>query len=187
MLTPVPAPANSADVVRELQMQLAALTTRVEIIEQRQPLAPILADSAGTRNEMQALTARVEVLELALTTVPTLRPQGTNTGVDSSADTQPTPVGRGADMTLTAADRGADTAPTGADTPAVPRKGHRLGPLRQQILDVLQAHPDGLRAEEIRVHMQAQRPIGDTLAGMVRAGIIIAQGRGPQRRYVVAE
>jgi hypothetical protein len=113
MLTPVPTPADSADVVRELQMQLAALTTRVEIIEQRQPLAPIRADSAGTRNEMQALTARVEVLELALTTVPTPRPQGTNTGVDSSADTPPTPVGRGADRTLTAADRGADTAPTG--------------------------------------------------------------------------
>jgi|RhiMetStandDraft_8_1073273.scaffolds.fasta_scaffold25268_1 hypothetical protein len=78
-------------------------------------------------------------------------------------------------------------AATAADTPAPRRQsGRPSGPLRQQILDVLQAHPAGLRADEIRVHMQAQRPIGDTLAGMVRGGVITAQGRGAQRRYVVA-
>jgi hypothetical protein len=81
----------------------------------------------------------------------------------------------------------ADPAPTGADTPAVPRKGRRPGPLRQQILDVLQAHPEGLPAEEIRVYVQAQRLIGDTLQGMVKGGVITAQGRGPARQYVVAE
>jgi hypothetical protein len=84
-------------------------------------------------------------------------------------------------------DSPADPAPTGADTPAVPRKGRRPGPRRQQILDVLQAHPEGLRAEEIRVYVQAPRPIGDTLQGMVKGGVITGQGRGPQRRYVVAE
>jgi hypothetical protein len=61
------------------------------------------------------------------------------------------------------------------------------GPLRQQILKVLRAHPEGLRAEEIRIYVQAHRPIGDTLQGMLKGGVIIAQGRGPQRRYVVAE
>ena len=43
------------------------------------------------------------------------------------------------------------------------------------------------RAEEIRVYVQAPRPIGDTLQGMVKGGVITGQGRGPQRRYVVAE
>ena len=52
--------------------------------------------------------------------------------------------------------------------------------------DVLQRHPAGLRAEEIRVHIQARRPIGDTLQGMLKGGVLTAQGRGAQRRYVVS-
>jgi hypothetical protein len=35
--------------------------------------------------------------------------------------------------------------------------------------------------------LYAQRPIGDTLQGMLKGGVITAQGRGPQRRYVLAE
>jgi hypothetical protein len=77
-------------------------------------------------------------------------------------------------------------ADVAADTPAR-RLGRRPGPLRQQILELLQAHPEGLRAEELRVHLQARRPIGDTLQGLQRAGLITGQGRGVQRRYVVAK
>jgi hypothetical protein len=83
------------------------------------------------------------------------------------------------------ADSPADRAPTPAAPPAAPRHpGRPSGPMRQQILAALQAHPGGLRAEELRVHIQARRPIGDTLQGMLKAGVIVAQGRGPQRRYV---
>ncbi len=67
-------------------------------------------------------------------------------------------------------------APTPADTR---RPGRPSSPMRQQILAALQAHPGGLRAEELRVHIQARRPIGDTLQGMLKAGVIVAQGRGP--------
>jgi hypothetical protein len=82
----------------------------------------------------------------------------------------------------------ADTAPTAADTPAPPRRpGRPSGLLRQQILDLLQAHPAGLRAEELRVYLQARRPIGDTLQGMLKGGVITAQGQGIQRRYVRTE
>ena len=95
------------------------------------------------------------------------------------ADTPPT--GR-----PTPADNGADTTPTGADTAAPRRPGRPSSPLRQQILDLLQGHPEGLSAEAIRVYVHATRPIGDTLAGIVRGGVIIAQGRGADRRYVVA-
>ena len=41
-------------------------------------------------------------------------------------------------------------------------------------------------ASAYRVYVQAQRPIGDTLAGMVRGGVITAQGSRADRRYVVA-
>jgi hypothetical protein len=138
---------------------------------------PTAADSADTLREVQAhlaaLTARVEILELALTAVPTPRRQ---------------PDDRDATIPPTAADRSADTAPTAADTPVSPRRpGRPSGPLRQQILDLLQAHPEGLRAEEIRVYLQARRPIGDTLQGMLKGGVITAQGQGIHRRYVRTE
>ena len=141
--------------------------------------APTPADSADRLQELQAqlaaVRARVEILELALTAVPTSRRQD----ADRYADTTPTAAD-------TSADSDADTAPTGADTPAPRRRGGRpSGPLRQQILAVLQAHPDGLSAEAIRVYVRAQRPIGDTLAGMIRGGVITAQGRRAERRYVV--
>jgi hypothetical protein len=135
--------------------------------------APTPADTVRELQEQLAsLTRRVEALEQA----PTPRRQAT----DSRAD-----------RVLTGADRSADTVPTGADTPApaAPQRRPRRpsGPLRQQILTLLQAHPEGLRAEELRVYLQTRRPIGDTLQGMLKGGVISAQGRGGQRRYVVAE
>src|SRR5262249_48865923 len=105
---------------------------------------------------------------------------------------RPTPHQQGADRRadrlLTPTGRRAATPPPPAATPVPPaqRKGRRPGPLRQQILDLLQAHPAGLRAEELRVYLQARRPIGDTLQGMVKGGVITAQGRGAHRRFVVA-
>jgi hypothetical protein len=93
-----------------------------------------------------------------------------------------------ADRTLTPADSPAATPPTGAATPVPPRRpGRPSGPLRPQILALLQAHPAGLRAEELRVYLQTRRPIGDTLAGMVRGGVIRPQGDRAQRRYVATE
>jgi hypothetical protein len=131
--------------------------------------APTPADTVQELQEqLAALTRRVEALE----PLPTPRRQGAN----RRADTVPT---------------GADTVPTGADTPAPAapqrRPGRPSGPLRQQILALLQAHPEGLRAEELRVYLQTRRPIGDTLQGMLKGGVITAQGRGAERRYVVAE
>jgi hypothetical protein len=155
-------------------------------------VTPTAADSADTLREVQAhlaaLTARVEILELALTAVPTPRRQPD----DRDATIPPTAADRNADTVPaaadTAADRSADTAPTAADTPASPRRpGRPSGLLRQQILDLLQAHPEGLRAEELRVYLQARRPIGDTLQGMLKGGVITAQGQGLHRRYGLAE
>jgi hypothetical protein len=131
--TGTPTPADSADILREIQTRLATLTARVEVMEE----------------ELRALTTTARA-------------------------TTPTP-----------ADRSANTAPTGANIPPPPRRGRRPSPLRQQILDLLQRHPEDLRAEEIRVYVQARRPIGDILQGMVKGGVIAGQGRGLARRYVL--
>jgi hypothetical protein len=81
--------------------------------------------------------------------------------------------------------RPAAPPPPGAATPGRTRRtGRPPGPLRQQILALLQAHPEGLRAEELRVYLQTPRPIGDTLQGMLKGGVITVQGRGTERRYV---
>jgi hypothetical protein len=140
---------------------------------------PTPADNTDSVQELRvqvdALTARVEMLGFALATRPIPRRQY----ADRSADTVPTDADSDADTS-------ADSAPTDADTPTPPRRpGRPSGPMRQQILEALQAHPGGLRAEELRVCIQARRPIGDTLQGMLKGGVIVAQGRGSERRYVV--
>jgi len=146
-----------ADTLMELQSHLVALTVRVEILEQSAPPTP--ADSADILSTLQAqveeLTTQVKVIEEILTQWPQL--------VTSAAD----------------------RTPTGADTPAPPRRpGRPSSPLRQRALALLQDHPEGLSAEQLRVYLQAQRPIGDLLQGMQRAGLIQGRGRGPARRYV---
>jgi hypothetical protein len=107
--TGTPPPADHADILREIQTRLAALTVRVEVMEE----------------ENRALTTTARA-------------------------TPPPP----ADRALTPADRRADTAPTGADISPPRHRGRRPSPLRQQILDLLQRHPEGLRAEEIRVYVR---------------------------------
>jgi hypothetical protein len=59
------------------------------------------------------------------------------------------------------------------------------GAIRQCILTLLSQHGEGLSAEEIRVHLKAETPIGETLQGMRKAGIIKTHGRGKAMRYVV--
>jgi len=135
--TSTPPPDDGADILRDIQTRLAALTVRVEAMEE----------------ELRALTATARA-------------------------TTPPPADRHAD-------RSAHAAPTGADTPPPSRRGRRPSPLHQQILALLQRHPEGLRAEEIRVYVQARRPIGDILQGMVKGGVIAGQGRGLARRYVL--
>jgi hypothetical protein len=72
--------------------------------------------------------------------------------------------------------------------PTQPQKriGRPVGAMRQRILDLLAQHPQGLSAEEIRVHLKVERPLGDTLQGMRRGGVVQIRGEGRQRRYTIA-
>jgi hypothetical protein len=68
--------------------------------------------------------------------------------------------------------------------PAQVRKsGRRRSELGTRILVVLQEHPEGLSAEELRVHAKATRPLGDMLQGMKKTGVVITQGQGRGLRY----
>ncbi len=66
------------------------------------------------------------------------------------------------------------------------RSGRPPSPERQQILTLLQTHPDGLSAAELRVYLQAAKPIGDTLQGMRKSGILSTREDGKTLRYVLA-
>jgi len=57
---------------------------------------------------------------------------------------------------------------------------------RQRILTLLGAHPEGLSAEEIRVYLKAEKPLGDTLQGMRKQQKVHTRGTGKAMRYFVA-
>ena len=57
------------------------------------------------------------------------------------------------------------------------------GDMRRRIVDLLQAHPEGLSAEDIRVYLKPEKPLGDTLQGMRKQQKVSAQGTGKALRY----
>ena len=59
--------------------------------------------------------------------------------------------------------------------------------LRPGILALLDEHPDGLTAAELKVYLGTAKPIGDTLAGMVKAALLVKTGSGHAIRYQLAE
>ncbi len=69
--------------------------------------------------------------------------------------------------------------------PQARRKGGRPTTIRPRIMDLLRAHPEGLTAVEIKVHLGIDKNIGDTLSGMVRNRLLTKQGSGAQVRYRV--
>jgi hypothetical protein len=69
-------------------------------------------------------------------------------------------------------------------TPRQPSQRKR-GVMRQRILTLLREHPEGLSAEHIRAYLQPERPLGDTLQGMQKAGVVTTHGEGRRQRYFV--
>ena len=54
------------------------------------------------------------------------------------------------------------------------------------IVTLLAAHPEGLRAEQIRGQLAAGKPIGDLLRGMERMGVVRVERSGKALRYFAA-
>jgi hypothetical protein len=78
-----------------------------------------------------------------------------------------------------------DTELPGKATPRQPSQRNR-GVMRQRILTLLREHPEGLSAEQIRAYLQPEKPLGDTLQGMQKAGVVTTHGKGRRKRYFVA-
>jgi predicted transcriptional regulator len=116
------------------------------------------------------------------------------TVTDTVADTLPTLVrqiveemaleGLGVPVTAT----NSDVTDTEAHREALTqRKRGRPDTMRQRILALLRAHEEGLTTEQIRAHLNVTQPIGDTLQGMRRAGIVKVEGEGNRRRYYATD
>jgi len=71
--------------------------------------------------------------------------------------------------------------------PGALRKRGRPSTIRQPIIDLLRTHPEGLRAEQMKVLLGVETKVGDILSGMVRDRLIEKQGSGKTVRYVVRE
>jgi len=90
-------------------------------------------------------------------------------------------------LPVTDTDYGNDTDTEAVEEEPAPRQTRRpRGEMRQRILTLLGAHPEGLSAEEIRVYLQAQKPLGDTLQGMGKTQKVRTRGTGKALRYFVA-
>ena len=75
-------------------------------------------------------------------------------------------------------------APTSALPPAARRPRRRTpGTMRARILALLQEHRDGLSAEDMRVYLRPDRPLGDVLQGMRRQHVVTTRGHGKEVRY----
>jgi hypothetical protein len=78
-----------------------------------------------------------------------------------------------------------DTERPGEEVEApAPRQTRRpRGEMRQRILTLLGEHPEGLSAEELRVFLRAEKPLGDTLQGMRKQNKVRTRGTGKALRY----
>ena len=67
-----------------------------------------------------------------------------------------------------------------------PRKvGRPRGEMSQRIVALLSEHPEGLSAEEIRVYLKPENPLGDTLQSLRTREKVRTQGKGKDIRYFV--
>jgi hypothetical protein len=137
---------------------------------------------------VQAAAARgVSVTEADTETVTTpsdaAPPPHTVSVTDTATDTTPLRNRRRTPAPLAISPEAALASEAGPP----PRRGGRPpSPERQQILTLLQAHPEGLSATEVKVYLQAQKSLSDTLQGMRKSGVLSTRDDGKTLRYRLA-
>jgi hypothetical protein len=75
------------------------------------------------------------------------------------------------------------TAEPGHSLVTEPQATPKRGDMRARIQALLVEHPGGLTAQEIRVYLKAEKPLGDTLQGMTRQHKVRTEGSGKALRY----
>ncbi len=166
------------------------------------PVTATLTDIEPLREMIQAEIATLQTASVLATATAT-----TNRNVSETETHRQTPEEPHVDITDTNSNVTDTETPTAAPTrpaskrPVTPvpasaqngitaqpharRKGGRPTTIRPRIMDLLRAHPEGLTAVEIKVHLGIDKNIGDTLSGMVRNQLLTKQGSGAQVRYRV--
>ncbi len=69
---------------------------------------------------------------------------------------------------------------------SAPRRPGRQSTMRQPIVDLLQGHPEGLSATELRIYLHAERSLSDILQGMTRSRILKGRKNGTETKYTLA-
>jgi hypothetical protein len=151
---------------------------RAELAAMQEEQAPVTETVTEIVTDMLArdLPALVRQLvgELAL---EALSVSVTDTSNGDVPDTDSDPTDTDGDVT--------DIEPPG-EAPEPRKVGRPRGAMRQRILTLLRAHPEGLNAEQIRVYLHVEKPLADTLQGMRRQGKVTTHGSGKALRYGVA-
>lgn len=138
-------------------------------------LSASVSDVSDMRARLGQLAARLEELSASVCQRPTPRltsQQPAPAAAPEAAAARMPPV--------------PETATTPAAAPPRRRGGRPPSPERQQILALLEAHPEGLSAEELRVYVKPAKPIGDTLQHLRKSGVLRTRQDGKTRRYVLA-
>jgi len=165
-------------------------------------LAQLQADNTHFRQEMRALFASQEAqIQAVMQSIATAGNNGLYNSNTARVPENPvlpaTPVPGGNDEqreTITASPENnyyeqIETVPDQSNTviqAAEPKHRGRKPVLRPGILALLDEHPEGLTAAELKVYLKTEKPIGDTLAGMARDGLLVKQGKGQGLRYQLA-
>ena len=150
------------------------------------PGSPSVPGTVADTAQLRGLVAEMVADILARDTAPgdTCYGYGRNLS-DTLAPEKPQKYEAGQGHSLvTAPEQDAATGYVFVTEPAPARKGGRpRSELGQRILALLQMHPEGLTAEQLRASLAPERPLGDVLQGMRRQRVIHTRGRGKATRY----
>jgi hypothetical protein len=72
------------------------------------------------------------------------------------------------------------------EAPARRKGGRPWSAMGQRIVALLEEHPEGLSAEQIRAFLQPEKPLGDTLQSLRKRQKVQTRGTGKELRYFVA-
>jgi len=175
---PGQSPHAKSEVLPEVLPDLEALTPMLRVLVQdtvRATMAEVLHEVLPYSD--QVLPGHTSTLQ-----APSGSPKGGMTEVFRKARRGMTTVIPSPAPTVLAGSKGL----TEVLPPSEAKHRGRPPVLREPILALLREYPNGLTAAQLKVYLGTEKHIGDTLAGMVRAELLVKDGSGKAVRYLLA-
>jgi len=175
-----------ARLTADVTATVTAIVTKT-LVGQLQELAQDAISSAisATVTDTETVTPPGGTGALPVTAPSTATVTATETAAETDTETATRPI-RNRRRTPEPPATAPENVPVAEAVPPRRRGGRPPSPERQQILALLVAHPEGLSAEELRVYVKPTKPIGDTLQGMRKTGVLRTRDDGKPLRYVLA-